>query len=81
MLDHPNPGVRIRVWDHLLGSSPGLPQLTLSQILASEHEPAIKDRIRKLARRKLRSKLGLQEAFIRERLDRFTDERARLIRP
>jgi AAA family ATP:ADP antiporter len=73
MLDHNHPGVRIRVWDHLLGISPGLPQLTLSQMLSNEHEPAIKERIRKLAQRKLRSRLGLQEAFIRERIDRFSD--------
>jgi AAA family ATP:ADP antiporter len=76
MLDHSHPGVRIRVWDHLLGSSPGLPQLTLSQMLVNEHEPAIKERIRRLSQRKLRSRLGLQEAFIRERLDRFTDDSA-----
>ncbi|MEN8156672.1 MAG: HEAT repeat domain-containing protein [Bacteroidota bacterium] len=74
MLDHSHPGVRIRVWDHLLGSSPGLPQKTLSRMLASEHEPAIRERIRKLERRKLRSKLGLQEAFIKERIDRFSDD-------
>ncbi|MFH0757639.1 MAG: hypothetical protein V2B15_10155 [Bacteroidota bacterium] len=73
MLDHAHPGVRIRVWDHLLGSSPGLPQLTLSQMLSHEHEPDIKERIRKLIQRKLRSKLGLQAAFIKERLDRFKD--------
>jgi AAA family ATP:ADP antiporter len=74
MLDHNHPGVRTRIWDFLMGSSPGLPQLTLSQMLSSEHEPDIKERIRKLTKRKLRSKLGLQEAFIRERLDRFTDD-------
>ena len=74
MLDHAHPGVRVRVWDHLLASSPGLPPLTLSKMLANEHEPDVKDRIRKLAQRKLRSRLGLQEAFIRERLDRFTDD-------
>ncbi len=73
MLDHAHPGVRLRVWDHLLGTSPGLPQLTLSLMLTNEHEPDIKDRIRNLSQRKLRSKLGLQAAFIKERLDRFTD--------
>lgn len=78
MLDHSHPGVRTRVWDHLLTTSPGLPQLTLSKLLSDEHEPEIKERIRKLASRKLRSKLGLQEAFIRERLDRFTDESAQV---
>jgi AAA family ATP:ADP antiporter len=73
MLDHDHPGVRLRIWDYLLGSSPGLPQITLSQMLTSEHEPVIKERIRTLAKRKLRSKLGIQEAFIRERIDRFTE--------
>jgi AAA family ATP:ADP antiporter len=74
LLEHPHTGVRIRAWDHLLGSSPGLPQLTISQMLVREHEPVVKERIRQMAKRKLRSKLGLQEAFIRERLDRFTDD-------
>jgi hypothetical protein len=73
MLDHAHPGVRLRVWDHMLESSHSLPQLTLSQMLSKEHEPQIKERIRAMSRRKLRSKLGLQEAFIRERLDRFSD--------
>ena len=76
MLDHPNQGVRIRIWDHMLSSAPGLPQLTLSHKLAGEHDPAIKERIRKLAGRKLKSKLGLQAAFIKERLDRFSEERS-----
>jgi molybdopterin-biosynthesis enzyme MoeA-like protein len=74
LLDHAHPGVRIRIWDHLMETSPGLPQLTLSQMLSSEHEPAIRERIRNMARRKLRSKMGIQEAFIRERLDRFSDK-------
>jgi hypothetical protein len=76
ILDHAHPGVRVRVWDKLLGTSPGLPQLTLSQMLSSEHEPSIRARIRTLTQRKLRSKLGIQEAFIRERLDRFSDEKS-----
>ncbi len=74
MLDHPNPGVRMRVWDHMLTSAPGLPQLTLSRKMSGEHDPAIRERIRNLSRRKLRSKLGLQAAFIKERLDRFSVE-------
>jgi hypothetical protein len=74
MLVHPHPGVRIRVWDHLLHVSPGLPQLTLSQMLANEREPLIKEKIRSLTHRKLRNKLGLQAAFIKERLDRFSAE-------
>jgi len=76
MIDHPNPGVRVRVWDHMLTSAPGLPQLTLSLKLTSEHDPLIKARIRSMAKRKLRSKLGLQAAFIKERLDRFSEEQS-----
>ncbi len=76
LLDHPDPGVRVRLWDHLQASAPGLPQLMLSHRLASEHDPAIKERIRDLYRRKLKSKLGLQAAFIKERLDRFSGERS-----
>jgi len=75
LLGHSHPGVRSLVWDHLLGSSPGLPALTLSQLLVNEKEPQVKERIRRLGQRKLKSKLGLQEAFIRERLDRFKDEK------
>ena len=56
-------------------SSPGLPELTISQLLVREKEPEVKERIRKLGQRKLRTRLGLQEAFIRERLDRFSDEK------
>jgi hypothetical protein len=62
------------VWDHLLGSSPGLSPLTINQLLISEQEPNVKDRIRQLAKRKLRNRLGLQQAFIKERLDRFSKE-------
>ncbi len=76
MIDHHNTGVRMRVWDHMLISAPGLPQLTLSHKLAGEYDPAIKERIRRLAGRKLKSKLGLQAAFIKERLDRFSEERS-----
>jgi len=75
LLDHSHPGVRSLIWDYLLGSSPGLPDLTLSQMLVNEKEPAVKDRIRKLGQRRLKSKLGLQEAFIKERLDRFYEEK------
>ena len=74
LLNHPHPGVRVRVWDHLLCSSPGLSQLTINQLLISEQEPKVKDRIRQLAKRKLRNRLGLQQAFIKERLDRFSNE-------
>jgi len=65
--------VRRVIWDHLLISSPGLSDITISQMLASEREPDIKDRIRRLKKRKLKSKLGLQEAFIKERLDKFSN--------
>ncbi len=75
LLGHSHAGVRSLIWDHLLTSSPGLPELTISQMLVNEQEPAVKERIRKLGQRRLKTKLGLQEAFIRERLDRFTDER------
>ena len=75
LVGHSHPGVRSLVWEHLLGSSPGLPDLTLSQMLVREKDRAVKERIRKLGQRRLKSKLGLQEAFIKERLDRFYDEK------
>ncbi len=74
-LSHPHKGVRALIWDHLLYSSPGLPELTISQLMGNEKEPEIKERIRKLSQRKLRTKLGLQAAFIKERLDRFKEEK------
>ena len=76
LVNHPNASVRGLIWDHLLNSSPGLPALTISQLLVREKEPDIKVRIRLLGQRKLRSRLGLQEAFIRERLDRFTEDKS-----
>jgi len=75
ILIHPNYRVRGLIWDHLLKSSPGLPELTISQALVREKVPEVKERIRKLGQRKLRTRMGLQEAFIRERLDRFSDEK------
>ncbi len=72
LLSHPNPSVRALIWDYLLESSPGLPELTIKQLLVSEKEPKVKERIRRLGQRKLRTRLGLQEAFIRERLDKFS---------
>jgi MFS family permease len=75
LLTHPHAGVRKRIWDHLLHTSPGLPELTINQLMIREKEPAIKERIRTLSKRKLRSRLGLQEAFIKERLDRFIREK------
>jgi len=77
LLSHPNPKVRARIWDHLLNTSPGLPDLTISQLLVNEKEPELKDRIRRLGKRKLRTRLGLQEAFIRERLDKFSTEKSK----
>jgi hypothetical protein len=75
LFDHPSSAVRMRVWDHVLASAPGLPQLTLSHRLAGERDPEIKERIRNMSKRKLKHKLGLQAAFIRERLDRFSEHR------
>jgi len=75
LLSHPQSRIRSHIWDHLLESSPGLPELTISQLLAKESEPDIKAQIRKLGQRKLRTRLGLQEAFIKERLDRFSEEK------
>ena len=71
LLAHADPMVRRTIWDHILKSSPGLSDLTISQMLVNEREPDIKERIRQLRMRKLKSKLGLQEAFIRERLNKF----------
>lgn len=73
LLSHTNPMVRRLVWDHILKSSPGLQDITISQMLVNEREPDIKERIRSLKKRKLKSKLGLQEAFIRERLNKFSN--------
>jgi hypothetical protein len=42
-------------------------------MLVNEREPDIKERIRELKKRKLKTKLGLQEAFIRERLNKFSN--------
>ncbi len=75
LLSHPQTRVRALIWDHLLESSPGLPALTISQLLVREKEPDVKERIRLLGKRKLRTKLGLQEAFIKERLDRFNENK------
>ena len=75
LLTHPHPGVRQRIWDYLLNTSPGLPELTLSQLMIREKDPVIKERIRTMSKRKLRSRLGIQEAFIKERLDRFISEK------
>jgi hypothetical protein len=73
LLAHTDPMVRRVIWDHILKSSPGLSDITISQMLTHEREPDIKERIRRLKKRKLKSKLGLQEAFIRERLNKFNN--------
>lgn len=73
LLAHSDPMVRRLIWDHIMKSSPGLTDITISQMLVNEREPDIKDRIRELKKRKLKSKLGLQEAFIRERLNKFSN--------
>ena len=76
LLTHPHAGVREKIWDHLLHTSPGLPELTINQLMVREKIPRIRERIRTLSKRKLRSRLGLQEAFIKERLDRFIQEKS-----
>ena len=73
LLAHSAPMVRRLIWDHILKSSPGLTDITISQMLVNEREPDIKEQIRQLKKRKLKSKLGLQEAFIRERLNKFNN--------
>ena len=75
LTSHQNAKVRGFVWDHLLNTSPGLPEiLTSVKCWFQEKDPEIKDRIRRMGQRKLKSKLGLQEAFIKERLDRFSED-------
>jgi len=71
LLAHAEPVVRRIIWDHITKTSPGLADITISQMLVNEREPDIKEKIRLLKKRKLKSKLGLQEAFIRERLNKF----------
>ncbi len=71
LLSHTEPMVRRVIWDNISKTSPGLADITISQMLVNEREPDIKDKIRLLKKRKLKSKLGLQEAFIRERLNKF----------
>jgi ATP/ADP translocase len=73
LLAHTDPTVRRHIWDHILKSSPGLSDITISQMLVNEREPDIKELIRELKKRKLKSKMGLQEAFIRERLNKFSN--------
>jgi hypothetical protein len=71
LLSHAEPMVRRVIWDNISKTSPGLADITISQMLVNEREPDIKEKIRLLKKRKLKSKLGLQEAFIRERLNKF----------
>ncbi len=73
LLAHTDPMVRRVIWDHILKSSPGLMDIIISQMLVHEKEPDIKEKIRQLKRRKLKSKLGLQAAFIKERLNKFSN--------
>lgn len=73
LLAHSDPTVRRHIWGHILRSSPGLSDITISQMLVNEREPDIKELIRELKKRKLKSKMGLQEAFIRERLNKFSN--------
>jgi len=71
LVAHSDPMVRRKIWKHILKSSPGLTDIIISQMLVNERVPDIKESIRQLKKRKLKSKLGLQEAFIRERLNKF----------
>ena len=73
LLAHADPMVRRVIWDHILKSSPGLTDIIISQMLVNEKEPDIKEKIRQLKRRKLKSKLGLQAAFIKEQLSKFSN--------
>jgi len=72
LFSHKRPEIREMAWDHFLRSSPGLPEVTIRQLLVSEKEAKIKDKIRELSKRKLKTKPNLQEAFIRERLNKFS---------
>jgi hypothetical protein len=75
LCSHKRPEVRAMVWDYFQRTSPGLPEVTLRQLLVSEKEAAIKDQIRELNKRKLKTRPNLQEAFIRERLNQFSKVR------
>jgi hypothetical protein len=72
LFSHKHPEIREMAWDHFLRSSPGLPEVIIRQLLVSEKEVKIKDKIRELGKRKLKTKPNLQEAFIRERLNKFS---------
>ncbi|TFH25377.1 MAG: hypothetical protein E4H10_09455 [Bacteroidia bacterium] len=72
LFSHKRPEIREMAWDHFLRSSPGLPEVTIRQLLVSEKEARIKEKIRELSKRKLKTKPNLQEAFIRERLNMFS---------
>jgi hypothetical protein len=72
LLSHKRPEIREMAWDYFLGTSPGMPEVTIRQLLVSEKEVKIKEKIRELSKRKLKTKPNLQEAFIRERLNKFS---------
>ncbi len=75
LCSHKRPEVRALAWDHFQRTSPGLPEVTLRQLLVSEKEVKIKEQIRELNKRKLITRPNLQEAFIRERLNQFSKVR------
>jgi len=72
LLSHERPEVREMAWDYFLRSSPGLPEVSIRQLLVSESEAHIKEKIREMGKRKLKTRPNLQEAFIRERLNKFS---------
>jgi len=72
---HKRPEVRTLIWDYFQKTSPGLPEVTLRQLLVAETDVRIKEQIRELSRRKLKTRPNLQEAFIRERLNQFSKVR------
>jgi len=72
LLSHKRPEIRDMAWDHFMRSSPGLPEVTIRQLLVSESEASIKEKIREMGKRKLKTRPNLQEAFIRERLNKFS---------
>lgn len=74
LLSHRNRGVRLLTWEHFLSSAPGVPETMINQLLGSEQDPEVLDRIRQIRRRRLVDRMDLQKAFIRERLELFNLE-------
>ena len=59
LLAHSDPKVRRIIWDHILKSSPGLSDMTISQMLVNERVPDIKERIRQLKKAPAEIKTGI----------------------